>query len=91
MPRKVYIVETGEYSDRSIEGVFSTEKLAFKHCGEYANIQEWIVDEQLQMKMRTVFVCTLDTETGNLIEDHAQQANCSPWSSHSDAWREKAT
>ncbi len=44
---KVYIVVSGEYSDRSIDGVFSTEEKAkefIEKAGGDADFEEWDVD-----------------------------------------------
>ena len=45
---KVWIVTSGEYSDYSIDGVFSTNELAAKYCEKWGGeIETWNLDEPI--------------------------------------------
>ncbi len=64
---KVYIVTTGEYSDYTIEGVFSTEAKAQEAVDRYddAQIEEHEMDGLDTSQRVEMFHCWLD-DNGNL-------------------------
>lgn len=71
---KIYIVESGEYSDRCIEGVFSTKEKAEEYIkyhnswyGEYT-IDEWGIDAWNKDDYIYEHVCDID-DNGELDFD----------------------
>ena len=63
-------VTEGEYSDYSIRGIFSTRELAqaFVDGRGGDDIQEWGVDEYAGWNKRTHFRCTINRDTGAIIQ-----------------------
>lgn len=80
---KAYIVTSGCYSDYSIHGVFSSQKLAQEYidkanaarsedcwpsCSSDANIEEWAVDEECEAKAYAEHSVGLLVGSGEVIE-----------------------
>lgn len=76
---KVYLVTSGEYSDYSINGIFSTRTLAHAFIEEMnkeeirvltddENIEEWEVDAQVSARTMTAWQCGIMLDTGEIIE-----------------------
>lgn len=68
----IYIVQSGEYSDRGICGIFSTSELAQKWIDENdkgAYIEEWGIDERDGERRAELFECILDYHTGRVVNE----------------------
>ena len=75
-----YVVTAGCYSDYGIYGVFSTKKKAEtyisrgKAVNEYwaseADIEEWIVDENMKMTQHTLWQVGMLLDDGSVVENY---------------------
>ncbi len=65
----VYLVTSGEYSDYSVDGAFSTEGLAkeFAAKAEGAQIEPWELDERCQDENCSYWSAELDLATDLLL------------------------
>lgn len=73
----IYVVQSGEYSDRGICGIFSTSELAQKWIDENdksADIKEFEVDERDGERMVESYECIIDYHTGRVISETSYQA-----------------
>ncbi len=75
----VYIVTGGEYSDYSIYCIFSNKQLAKEWISKQSNdiygkndynIEEWSMDEQINVVEMTVYQQGIFLDTGELIESY---------------------
>lgn len=67
---KVYIVTSGEYSDYTIEVVFSTRKKAKEYVDAYGSdyrIEEYPVDDTPVEKKESIWLVSVNWETGKVI------------------------
>ena len=66
MSKKIYVVTSGEYSDYSIQRVYSTKQMAEEFCDRYDDdfrIEEYNLDEDLPPREEIVFKIAMDLET----------------------------
>ena len=75
----VYIVTAGEYSDYGISSVFSTKELAETYANEFnkihpyespTSVEEWEVDQDVEIRCVKTWVCRLDLKTGDCYTEH---------------------
>jgi len=76
-PTYVFVVSSGCYSDYSIDAIFSTRAQAEEFIreapkGDYeaVDINEWELDAEQYKKWRTMWICRLDAENGDVAEEH---------------------
>ena len=65
---KVYIVTSGEYSDYTIEAVFSTRKKAEEYVDAHGSdyrVEEYPVDDAEVKKNESIWLVSVNWETGN--------------------------
>lgn len=76
----VYLVTSGEYSDYSINGVFSTEQLAEEFAAkiEGGEVDPWELDERSQEENCPCWVALLDLATELLSVRNQGSVLCSP-------------
>lgn len=70
---KVYIVTSGEYSDYTIEAVFSTREKAEEYvdaCGSDYRIEEYPVDDTPVEKKESIWLVFIDWKTGEVMSAH---------------------
>lgn len=68
-PAIVYVVTSGEYSDYTIEGVFSTRELAEKFAAQWGDcndIAEWPLDKRKDESRKIVHQATIRADTGDV-------------------------
>lgn len=75
---KVYIVTSGEYSDYSIEAVFSKKKLAEKYI---KNITDWLPHKSNIYRIETWDI-DIPVETTKIIQVHMDKNGNTSWLYH---------
>lgn len=79
----IYIVTSGDGSDgdgREVQAVFSThEKADLFINGDSSghwNIDKWELDDREDESVKTIWVCTLHLETGDIVSEHSYSRVC---------------
>ena len=70
MEKKIYIVTSGEYSDYSIDAVFTTKEKAVEYVEQHGtdyNIEKYNLDEEVEKKTQLWYI-DFGVESGKLSE-----------------------
>lgn len=89
----IYVVTSGCYSDYGMNGMFSTKEKAEKFIKDNkttfydkGQIEEWILDEQQDHELRTVWSCCIDLRTGNITDEWVGESMCEDGYTHIDSY-----
>src|SRR6267154_3215731 len=72
---KIFLVTSGQYSDYSVDAVFSTHEKAMSYVGEDleksgCNIEEFEIDGNSGETHKDGFMVIIDLESGDITESH---------------------
>lgn len=78
MSKIIYVVTSGDYSDYSIDGIFSTKLIAEIFIGNNGRgeIEEWELDGRKKDKNRTVWSCQITILEGSIITETTHKECC---------------
>lgn len=79
MEKKIYIVTSGEYSDYTIERVFSTKEKANEFIQQHGTdyrIEEYVVDEEKVKKEEKIWDVEIDIDDNSVIQSIPRNFLC---------------
>ena len=76
----VFVATHGRYSNYRVDAIFSTRAKAKEFIYEAskddydaADITEWTLDGEQDKKWRALWLCHLDAESGDVVEEHTSE------------------